>query len=157
MVSYRQATADRLHSASLHLNRAVRRIDAEMGLTPARASALSVLVFGGPRTVGQLAADEGVRSPTMTALVDGLQADGLARRTPATGDRRTVLVAATPRGRRLLQRGRRRRVGLLGDALADLAPADLDVLARAAELMEAAARHVAASTAEHDGRVRRPG
>ena len=146
MSTDRQALADRLHSASLHLNRAVRRIDAEMGLTPARASALSVLVFGGRRTIGQLAADEGVRSPTMTALVDGLQADGLARRTGAPADRRAVVVEATPRGRRLLQRGRRRRVGLLGEALADLAPDDLDVLARAADLMEAAAQRIAAAT-----------
>jgi len=146
MSTDRQALADRLHSASLHLNRAVRRIDAEMGLTPARASALSVLVFGGRRTIGQLAADEGVRSPTMSALVDGLQADGLARRVGAPGDRRAVVVEATPRGRRLLQRGRRRRVGLLGDALADLAAADLDVLARSADLMEAAARRIAAAT-----------
>jgi DNA-binding MarR family transcriptional regulator len=146
MSTDRQALADRLHSASLHLNRAVRRIDAEMGLTPARASALSVLVFGGRRTIGQLAADEGVRSPTMSALVDGLQADGLARRVGAPGDRRAVVVEATPRGRRLLQRGRRRRVGLLGDALADLAAPDLDVLARAADLMEGVARRVAAAT-----------
>jgi DNA-binding MarR family transcriptional regulator len=145
MSTDRQALADRLHSASLHLNRAVRRIDAEMGLTPARASALSVLVFGGPRTIGQLAADEGVRSPTMTALVDGLQADGLARRVSPAGDRRTVVVEATPHGRRLLQRGRRRRVGLLGDALADLTAGDADVLTRAAMLMEAAAQRVAAS------------
>src|SRR5918995_2667894 len=129
-----QAIANRLHSASLHLNRAVRRIDAEMGLTPARASALSVLVFGGRRTIGQLAADEGVRSPTMSALVDGLQADGLARRTGAPADRRSVVVDATPRGRRLLQRGRRRRVGVLETALGEVTAADLEVLRRAAAL-----------------------
>ena len=61
--------ADHLHSAAIHLLRLVRRRDAETGLSPARLSALSVLVFGGPRTVGDLAADEQVRSPTMSRLV----------------------------------------------------------------------------------------
>jgi DNA-binding MarR family transcriptional regulator len=145
MSDHRQAAADRLHSASLHLNRAVRRVDAEMGLTPARASALSVLVFGGPRTIGQLATEEGVRSPTMTALVTGLQEDGLVRRRRGPDDRRSVLVDATSRGRRLLEGGRRRRVELLGGALADLSSADAAVLARAADLMEAAARHIVAA------------
>lgn len=110
-----------------------------MGLTPARASALSVLVFGGPRTVGGLAAAEGVRSPTMTALVSGLEADGLVRRRPARDDARQVIVEATPRGRRILSQGRQRRVARLERMLAGVSAADIAVLARAAELMEAAA------------------
>ena len=150
MTADRQAIADRLHSASLHLNRAVRRIDAEMGLTPARASALSVLVFDGPQTIGTLAADEGVRSPTMSALVDGLQAAGLARRVADASDRRVVLVEATPNGRRLLQDGRRRRVGLLDDACPS-SPRTISTCSPGpAPLMDAAARHVAAAIAPSD-------
>src|SRR5690349_19085004 len=101
-----QQTADALHSAALHLVRAVRLVDSTMGLTPARASAMSVLVFGGPATVGELARAEGVRSPTMTAIVNGLEADGFAKRVPGGSDARQVRVVATPAGRRLLQRGR---------------------------------------------------
>src|SRR6266550_2762512 len=100
MSSRRQEVADRVHSASLHLVRAVRKEDVAMGLTPARASALAVLVFGGPLTVGGLADAEGVRSPTMTALVTGLEADGLVRRVPSRNDARQVMVEPTPRGRR---------------------------------------------------------
>ena len=48
----------RLNSFAIHLLRAMRRVDAESGLTPARLSALSVLHFGGPRTLGRLARDE---------------------------------------------------------------------------------------------------
>jgi len=47
--------ADRLHSAAIHLLRRLRRQDDAMGLTPARASALSILVFGGPATLTMLA------------------------------------------------------------------------------------------------------
>ena len=147
MTGHLQELAERLHSASLHLNRAVRRVDAEMGLTPARASTLSVLVFGGARTVGELAMAEGVRSPTMTVLVKGLEADGLVRRTASARDRRSVVVDATPRGRRLLQRGRRRRVGVLQAALGEVPVADLEVLRRAAALMLDAAQRVTAAVA----------
>src|SRR5688500_16348221 len=134
----RQEVADRLHSAALHLVRAVRAEDIAMGLTPARASALSVLVFGGPRTVGGLAAAEGVRSPTMTALVSGLEADGYVRRSPSRDDARQVIVEATAKGRRVLMAGRRRRVERLERMLAEVSEDDLTLLARAASLMESA-------------------
>jgi hypothetical protein len=59
-------TADRLHSAAIHLLRAVRRTDAELGIGPAKLSALPVLVFGGPCSIGALARAETVRLPTMS-------------------------------------------------------------------------------------------
>ena len=134
----RQEIADQLHSSALHLVRMVRTVDAGMGLSPARASALSVLVFGGPRTVGALADAEGVRSPTMTRLINGLESDGLVHKGGAKDDRRQVVVEATAPARRLLESGRRRRVSLLDDLLAGLDADDLEVLRRAAVLMEEA-------------------
>src|SRR3954447_18940128 len=107
-----QAVADRVHSAATHLVRAVASVDGQMGLSRARASLMSVLVFAGPRTIGELAAAEGVRSPTMSALVDGLVAEGFARRRPSRDDARRVLVEPTAKGRQLLVRGRERRVAL---------------------------------------------
>ena len=46
--------ADKLHSASIHVLRRVAREDSASGLSAARLSALSVLVFGGPRTLGEI-------------------------------------------------------------------------------------------------------
>ena len=134
----RQAVADRIHSAAVHLVRTVRSADAAMGLSPARSSVLSILVFGGPRTVGALAAAERVRSPTMTALVNGLEADGLVRRAAGSGDGRRVFVEATAKGKRILQQGRRRRVERLEALLGDVDDADLIVLDRAAHVIEQA-------------------
>jgi DNA-binding MarR family transcriptional regulator len=74
--------ADQLHSASIHLLRGVRRVDARSGLPPAQLSALSVVVFGGPLSLGALAAAEQVRPPTMTRIVDALEAAGLVTRRP---------------------------------------------------------------------------
>ena len=132
--------ADRLHSAAIHLLRLVRREDTVSGLSPARLSALSVLVFGGPRTVGELAAAEQVRSPTMSRLVTEMEGEGLVERRPSPEDRRAVVVVATDAGRRTMQEGRGRRVAALAERMHRLPPPDVTLLDRAAALMERLAR-----------------
>jgi DNA-binding MarR family transcriptional regulator len=128
--------ADRLHSAAIHLLRRAAEEDRGAGLSRARLSALSVVVFRGPLTLGELAAAEGVRSATMTGIVNGLERERLVRRRPHGTDRRAVQVEATAAGRRLLDRARARRIALVASKLHDLSPAELDVLHRAAELLE---------------------
>jgi DNA-binding MarR family transcriptional regulator len=128
--------ADRLHSAAIHLLRRAAEEDRGAGLSHARLSALSVVVFRGPLTLGELAAAEGVRSATMSGIVNGLERDGLVRRRPHGTDRRAVQVDATASGRRLLERARARRIALVASKLDDLSQAELGVLDRAAELLE---------------------
>ena len=128
--------ADRLHSAAIHLLRGVRKEDERTGLGPARLSALSVLVFGGPMRLTDLARLEQVRPPTMTKVVAGLEAGGLVRRRVDTSDARAVRLEATVRGTKVLQEGRRRRVERIAAALRAASPADLDVLAKAAAIVE---------------------
>jgi DNA-binding MarR family transcriptional regulator len=137
--SNREAAADRLHSAAIHLLRRVRESDEETGLSPARLSALSVVVFGGPMTLGALARAEQVRPPPMTPIVAALERDGLVHKRGGT-DRRTVEITATAKGRRLMQRARRRRLDTLEALLRPLTAADLDVVARAADLVEQSVR-----------------
>jgi DNA-binding MarR family transcriptional regulator len=139
MTDARRETRDiagRLHSAAIHLLRVARTVDAESGLSPARLSAMSVLVFGGPRTVGGLAEVEGVRSPTMTQLVNGLEAGGLVRRRAVREDGRRVVVEATPAGRRLLRKAQDRRLDVLVDRLATASEEDLDLLDRASAVLD---------------------
>jgi DNA-binding MarR family transcriptional regulator len=138
----RLAVADALHSAAIHLLRRVRAEDEEAGIGPARLSALSVLVFGGPQRLTDLARAEQVKPPTMTKVVTGLEADGLARRVADLRDARAVRVEATARGRRLLVDGRRRRVVRLAGGLTTLLPEELDVLAHAAAIIERVAARV---------------
>ena len=123
--------ADALHSASIRLLRSVRHVDQSSGLSPARLSALSVLVFAGPLTVGRLAAAEGVKSPTMTGIVNGLVADGLAQRRAAAGDQRSVEVTVTVEGRALFGAARRRRVEAVARLLDEVSEADREQLRRA--------------------------
>ena len=131
-----EAVADRLHSAAIHLLRRLRSEDDELGISPPRLSALSVVVFAGPLQIGELAAAEGVAAPTMTRLVDGLERDGLVVRTPDPDDGRAVRVGATRRGSRVLQRGRARRVETLARGLRSLSSEELDTLARGVDALE---------------------
>ncbi len=126
------ATADRLHSAAIHLLRRLRRVDEGLGVSPARLSVLSVLVFGGPRTLGALARAEQVSPPTMTRLIQRLEAEKLVLTSRDADDRRVVHVAATPAGSRLLWRGRRDRVAELSRLMRGLPDADRAAMDRAA-------------------------
>jgi DNA-binding MarR family transcriptional regulator len=130
--------ADRFHSAAIHALRHVRREDPATGVPPAQLSALSVLVFGGPRTLGELAAAEQVRPPTMTRIVQALEAAGLVRRARDPHDARVHRVHATAKGRRVMQRGRERRVANLATLLDRLSPEQIARVHEAAELVERA-------------------
>lgn len=132
------SVASRLHSLAIHLLRRVRQTDAQSGLSGARASALSVLVFGGDRSIGDLANAEQVAAPTMTRLVAGLEAEGYVKRTRAREDRRTVIVSATARGRQALELARGLRVAQVESILARLNADESARVAEAVSLLERA-------------------
>ena len=132
--------ADRLHSAAIHLLRRLRREDDASGLPAPQLSALSVIVFGGPITLGALAAAEQVRPPTITKVVAALEAGGLVRRESQADDKRIVRVSATAKGTKLLQEGRRRRVAALVRDLNALSDRELALLGDAIDYIERVAR-----------------
>lgn len=130
------ALAEQLHSVAIHLLRRLRRTDDRMGLSGPRASALSVLVFGGPTSLAQLAKAEQVKPPTMARLVDALEAAGLARREIDENDLRAVRICATPKGRKLLLEGRARRLHQLVQLLDDASPAERATLTAAVATLQ---------------------
>jgi DNA-binding MarR family transcriptional regulator len=135
------AVADRLHSAAIHLLRRVRNQDTVTGEGPARLSALSVLVFSGPKTLGALAAAEQVKPPTMSRIVAGLKRSRLVEITPDAHDARRRQIHATSRGVALLRAGRKRRVSYLADRLTSLSKQELASLREALDLLEEILRH----------------
>jgi DNA-binding MarR family transcriptional regulator len=130
------AAADRLHSAAIHLLRRVRRQDAATGIGPAQLSALSVLVFAGPKTLGELAAAEQIKAPTMSRIVAGLNRSHLIEITRDPHDARRLQISPSAKGTRLLQQGRRRRIAYLAAHLASLTTAELAQIGAAAEILE---------------------
>ncbi len=127
--------ADQIHSAAIHLLRQLRKEDDASGLSAPRLSALSVVVFGGPLTLGELARAEQVKPPTMTRIVTGLEKDGLVTRRDDPLDGRLTHIEATPKGRRVLTAGRERRVEKLARAVRKLEGRELAQLNRGVQLL----------------------
>jgi DNA-binding MarR family transcriptional regulator len=125
-----------LHAAAIHLLRRVRQVDGQSGLGPARLSALSVIVFGGPLRISDLARAEQVRLPTITPIVAALERAGLITREEDASDARVSLVRATARGMRLMAEGRARRVAVLAAELSALSAGERRTLREAARILE---------------------
>ncbi len=127
--------ADHLHSAAIHLLRRLRVRDRASGVGPAQLSALSVLVFGGPKSLGELAGAEQVRPPTMSRIVAALQRSGLLRR-HTTADGRRMSLEATPKGVSLMWEARNRRVDSLAKAVTRLPEKERGQLSDALALLQ---------------------
>jgi len=134
-----------VNSLSIHLVRWAKRVDDALGVPPARLSALSVLVFGGDRTMRGLADAEMVSMATMSHVVDGLEAMGLASRRPNPEDARSYIVRATAKGRRLMERGRQARVDRLTTLLDRVPDDELATVERALVLLRHALTEVSAA------------
>ena len=132
------AVADRIHSAAIRLLRQAARLDTLSGQGPARLSALSILVFTGPKTLGELAAAERVKPPTMSRIVAGLRRSGLARIAADKHDQRRVRVTVTAKGEKLLQEARNRRIHALAEKFGVLSQEQLATVAAAADFIEQA-------------------
>jgi DNA-binding MarR family transcriptional regulator len=114
--------ARRLNSFAIHLLRGLHEVDARSGLTPSRLSALSVLHFAGPRSLGRLARDEEVTSATMSRLVDALCELGLAVRSEHADNARMVTESAVPACSARMGAAAGRRTTVIAEALGDLSP-----------------------------------
>lgn len=132
--------AGRLHSGAIRLLRTLRREDDGSGLSAPRLSALSVVVFAGPLSLARLAEAEQVRPPTMSRIVDALVGAGLVTRDIDPASRRSVRIAATEAGTRLLEDGRERRVRALVARLEGLTDYERRALARGVEILERVTR-----------------
>ena len=116
--------AQLLHSSAIRLLRSLRQTDGPSGLTASRMSALSVIVFSGQITLGDLAAAEQVRPPTMTRIVNALAERQFVVKIPDRRDGRMTRIAATIKGKRELLKGRAHRVKLLAEGIQSLTHAE---------------------------------
>ena len=127
--------ANRLNSLSIHMMLRVSQATHGDEITPARQSLLSVIVFGGPVNVSELARAENVSVPAVTRMLDALETDGLAYREPSEDDRRAVNVLPTEAGLHVMEAARARRVQRIADELSFLTREELEVVLKAAELL----------------------
>lgn len=123
--------ATRLRRSIARLNRRLR-LSATGPISPAQVAILAWLDKNESLTLGELASFEQVRPPSITPLVNALNAEGLVSSAKDATDRRSTRVTLTPKGRKELNAIRRRRTEFLERKLLALSPADRD---KAAELV----------------------
>ena len=130
------ALASDLRTTVMRLARRLRNQRTDTTLTLTQLAALGSLDRHGPLTPGELAAHERVQPPSMTRIVAALEAADLVSRTDHPTDGRQVLVAVSPAGRALLKDDRRRRDAWLAQRMRDLDADDLEVLRKAAVVLD---------------------
>jgi DNA-binding MarR family transcriptional regulator len=120
------------------ITRTARRMRQEAGseLRAPNASALTTVELQGPLTPSELADIERVKRPTATRILRFLEQEGLVERTPDPKDGRSALISLTGEGRERLRRLRQRKNAYLARRMRDLEPGDVEVLERAAEILE---------------------
>ena len=129
--------AHALRPAVMRLARRLRQMrDDSVDLNPNQLSAMAVLLNSGDQLMGELAEEEKVRPPSMTRIVNNLEARGYVARRPDPRDHRQCLVSLTDAGRQVLLANRRRRDQWLAVRIDGLDPAEREVLRRAVGVLE---------------------
>jgi DNA-binding MarR family transcriptional regulator len=125
--------ANRLRPVLLVLNRSLRREAHAEGITGGQAALLAQIRHHPGLGVRELAAREGVSTPSMTRYLDRLERAGLIVRTRSPEDARRIRLALTPKGVRVLRSVRRRRTAWLAERLDGLSRAELRAVESAIE------------------------
>jgi DNA-binding MarR family transcriptional regulator len=124
-----------LRGAVLILARRLRHQQAGDELSPSESAVMGRIGRAGPTTPGQLAKSEHVQPPSMTRIIERLEARGFLRRDPDPSDRRQVLVSRTPAGNDFVERSRAVRTAWLTEQLEQLSSADQRAIAAAASAL----------------------
>jgi len=128
--------ASQLRVAVARLARRMRQEGSSEDSTPSQLTALATLFHDGPMTIGELAAAERVKPPSMTRVVAALEERGLVQREHSSTDARVVKVSATDAGRRAHEEYRKRRDAWVAQQLAKLEPEERELLAKATQILD---------------------
>lgn len=130
-----EQVAQHLRHSLGRLTRTLRRHDDD-DLSPTTASILFAVGREGPLTAGDIARRERLAKPSVTAAVEKLASAGLVERRADDSDGRVVWIAITTAGKRQIDARRARRTAWLTIRLDKLDPADVEILSRAADIVD---------------------
>lgn len=122
--------ADQINRGLRDLVLMLRRVSLGQSITTQQMAVMGSLEAG-PRRMSDLAAEHGVRLPTMTRQIGRLLRDGLVVRGRNADDARVVTVELTPAGTERLLRARERRIDHLTERLMALSEDERETIAAA--------------------------
>lgn len=114
------ALADRFLGVSRRLRRGWLSGLEPWGISPHQARALRIVVRHGGLRLGMLAEELHVAPRSATDVVDALEQAGWVRREPDPGDRRAMVVVATPAGHEVAARADQARAAWADEVFAPL-------------------------------------
>ena len=118
-----RALAERFNRQIRGIVLMLRRANAGQFITTQQMLVMGSLE-GGSRRMSDLAAEHGVRLPTMTRQIGRLARDGLVTRGHDVDDARVVIADLTPLGRQRLTQGREQRITYLAGRMTTLNDAE---------------------------------
>jgi DNA-binding MarR family transcriptional regulator len=117
------------------LVRSLRQSAPVRRLQPTQMLVLSELAMHGPMRIGEIAVRALCSQPTATTVVTGLETSGLVHREPDPADGRATIVELTAPGREMIVSMAHGEAELLSDRLAQLTPAEQELLLAATPLL----------------------
>jgi DNA-binding MarR family transcriptional regulator len=118
-----RALAERFNRHLRDITLMLRRANAGQAITTQQMFVMGSLEAGS-RRMSDLAAEHGVRLPTMTRQIGRLARDGLVVRGREDADARVVTAELTPLGRERLRQGRDQRITFLAGRMTVLSDAE---------------------------------
>ncbi len=118
------------------LGRSLRHAYTPIGVNLGQYPVLNSLLEHPESSVSELAARERVKLPSMTAVVNQMEADGLVAKQPDLNDRRCVRVSLTGRGREVAGAARLARAAWFAERLDHLSSAEVSAISRALPALE---------------------
>ena len=130
------ALASELRLAVHRLTRTLRNQRPVDGLSLSQLSTLVTIWREGPLSAGDVAAREGVKPPSATRMLAGLESLGLITRGPDPADGRQVTLAVTPAGSARVDEDLEARDAWLAQRLGELGEGDRQLLERAVAVLK---------------------
>lgn len=127
--------ASDLRIATFRLARRMRTQRAVDSMSDGQFAVLAGLSVHGAHTLTELAERERVSAPAMNRTVNCLQDAGYISRSADENDGRKVVIDLTQEGRAVVDETARRRDAWVEEALAEIEPAEREILAHAAAIM----------------------
>jgi DNA-binding MarR family transcriptional regulator len=118
------------------LGRSLREVYTPIGVNLGQYPVLNSLLDHPGATVSELANRERVKLPSMTAVVNQMEAEGLAEKSQDPADRRCVRVVLTDRGREVAEAARVARIAWFAGRLDHLSKAEVAAISRALPALE---------------------
>ncbi len=126
----RQRATDMLRDFYLRSHRAIDRIMAGEGASYARARLLMHVAREGPLRSVEIASSFGQAPRTVTEAIDGLERDGLVRRTADPSDRRAKLISITDAGRAAIEGAEASKQAYIDTVFGALSPEECGEIVR---------------------------